>query len=86
MSQKAVYASKRIEKSPKGDKLDLNIQLFAKNSKEYETVILPKKEYSKVMHELSTNLTDEQRTKKVFSKATGDYIYTVEKIKIDEDL
>lgn len=35
VNQKAVYSSKRIEKPPKDDKLNLNIQLFAKNVKDY---------------------------------------------------
>lgn len=30
------------------------------------------------MSEIATNLTEDQRNKKVFSKHIGDYIYTVE--------
>lgn len=58
--------------------LKLNIQLFAKKSSEYKTVELPKDEYGKVMHEISTNLTKEQSSHKMFSKSIGDYIYLIE--------
>ena len=58
--------------------LKINIQLFARPSKEFPTVFLPKKEYAHVMSELETHITLEQRRKKVFRKAIGDYIYTVE--------
>ena len=82
---------------PKSSKLKPNIQLFAKKVEDFETVILPTKEYAHVMSEIATNLTKEQSKRKVFSKAIGDYIYTVEnkgfgnyrvikKIKIDEDM
>lgn len=57
---------------------DTNIQLFAKRSEDFETVQLPKKEYVHVMSEISTNLTEEQKSKRVFSKNIGDYVYTVE--------
>lgn len=60
----------------KGSKIDL--QLFAKKPSDYETVFLPKDEYGKVMHEISTNLTAEQNSRKMFSKRIGDYIYFVE--------
>lgn len=58
--------------------LKLNVQLFAKKSSEYKTVKLPKDEYGKVMHEISTNLTKEQSSHKMFSKSIGDYIYLIE--------
>ena len=47
-------------------------------SEDFATIILPKNEYSHVMNEIATNLTEEQSKKKVFSKHIGDYIYTVE--------
>lgn len=82
---------------PKNSKLKVDIQLFAKKVEDFETVVLPKKEYAHIMSEIATNLTKEQSKKRVFSKAIGDYIYTVEnkgfgnyrvikKIKIDEDM
>ena len=63
--------------------LKLNIQLFAKKSSEYKTVKLPKAEYGKVMHEVVTNASKEQLSKKVFSKCIGDYIYTFENLNGD---
>lgn len=57
--------------------LPINLQLFAHSSKSFPTVILPKSEYAHVMSEIETNITPEQRRKKVFRKAIGDY-YTVE--------
>ena len=86
-----------LTKSPKRSNLIPNIQLFAKKSKDFPTVILPKQEYAHLMSEIATNLTKEQSSKKVFSKCVGDYIYTIEnhgfgdyrvikKIKIEEDL
>ena len=58
--------------------LKINIQLFAKPSEDFPTVILPKAEYAHIMSELETNITLEQRSKKVFKKAIGDYYYTIE--------
>ena len=58
--------------------LKLNVQLFTKKSSEYKTVKLPKDEHGKVMHEISTNLTKEQSSHKMFSKSIGDYIYLIE--------
>lgn len=86
-----------LEKSGKSSILKLSMQFFAKEAKDFKTVILPKKEYAHVMSEISTNITKEQSSKTVFSKAIGDYIYTVEnkgfgeyrvinKVKIEEDL
>ena len=63
--------------------LKLNVQLFAKKSSEYKTVKLPKDEYGKVMHEVVTNASKEQLSKKVFSKCIGDYIYTFENLNDD---
>ena len=61
-----------------GTSLRIDIQHFAKSSKEYPTIILPKREYAHIMSELETNITLEQRSKKVFRKAIGDFYYTVE--------
>lgn len=38
---------------------------------------LSKEEYGQIMHELNTNLTKEQRKKKIIKKAIGNYYYTV---------
>lgn len=56
----------------------MNLQFFAKSSKDYETVVLPKDEYAHVMSELNTHLSDEQRKQKVVTKAIGNYNYTIE--------
>lgn len=69
---------KTVAKIKNSDKMEIGLQFFAKKSQDFETVILPKKEYAHVMSEISTNLTKEQASKKVFSRAIGDYIYTVE--------
>lgn len=59
--------SEKVEKSSKRDKI---------KSRERKEVQLPKNEYAQVMHELNTNLTEEQRKKKIISKNIGDYKYT----------
>ena len=56
----------------------MNLQLFARKSKEFDTIRLPKKEYGKVMHELNTHMSDEDREKPVITKAIGKYVYTIE--------
>lgn len=61
-----------------GTTLKIDIQHFAKSSKDFPTIILPRREYAHVMSELETNITLEQRSKKVFKKAIGDFYYTVE--------
>lgn len=43
-----------------------------------EEIRLPKNEYAHIMSEIATNLTKEQTSKRIFSKAIGDYIYTIE--------
>lgn len=67
-----------ISKDDGNNSLEPELQLFAKKPSEYKTVFLPEKEYSKVMHEISTNLTNEQNNSKMFSKHIGEYIYFVE--------
>ena len=67
-----------IDKSKKSATLKINIQLFAKNVEDFETIILPKKEYAHIMSEIATNITEEQSKKKVIKKLIGDYCYTVE--------
>ena len=47
-------------------------------SSDYETVYLPADEYATVMHEINTNLSAENRSKKVVTKAIGDYYYSFE--------
>jgi SPP1 gp7 family putative phage head morphogenesis protein len=69
---------KTVENSQKGSKIKLGIQFFARSSKDYKTVELPKQEYAHVMSELATHLTATQRKQKVITKAIGKYIYTIE--------
>ena len=72
---------KALENTDGSNKIGLKnvgIQFFARKSKDYPTIQLPKKEYGHVMHELATNLTEKQHSMKVVKKAIGDYIYTVE--------
>lgn len=53
-------------------------QLAKRSSKDFETIILPKKEYAQLMSELATNMTKEEKRQFVVSKPVGDYVYTVE--------
>ncbi len=54
------------------------MKAFAKGSKDFPTVFLPKQEYAHVMSEIATNLAAEQEAKSVFRKPIGEYIYTIE--------
>lgn len=58
--------------------LPIDIQLFAKKSSDFTTVILSKEEYAHVMSEINTWATKSQMSKKAFSKPIGNYVYTVE--------
>ena len=69
---------KAVEKSQDGSKIKLGLQFFARNSKDYKTIQLPKQEYAHVMSELATHMTAAQRKQKVVTKAIGNYIYTIE--------
>lgn len=82
-TKKYLVAAKKISLDISGEKGTMStkgvgLQLFAKSSKDYETIVLPKQEYAHVMSELATHLTAEQHKKKVVNKAIGAYIYTVE--------
>jgi SPP1 gp7 family putative phage head morphogenesis protein len=69
---------KAVENSQNGSKIKLGLQFFARNSKDYKTIELPKQEYAHVMSELATHMTAAQRKQKVVTKAIGEYIYTIE--------
>lgn len=60
------------------DDIISSVKTFAKGSKDFPTVFLPKQEYAHVMSEIATNITKEQSQKSVFEKAIGNYVYTVE--------
>lgn len=64
----------KVEKSSRRDKI---------KSRERKEVQLPKEEYAQVMHELNTNLPDELRKKKNFTRAIGNNIYTIINNKFD---
>jgi len=48
------------------------------DSSKYKPVEFPKEEYARVIHELNTNLTQEQRKKKQITRAIGSTVYTIE--------
>lgn len=79
---KIFQGAKTVTKSsivnPATDDIISSVKAFAKGSKDFPTVFLPKQEYAHVMSEIATNITKEQSQKSVFEKAIGNYIYTVE--------
>lgn len=58
--------------------MKINLQFFASDSKDYDTIFLPKEEYAKIISEFNTNMSDKQRKQKVVTKAIGNYYYTIE--------
>lgn len=76
--QCARTAAKSSIVNPATDDIISSVKAFAKGSKDFPTVFLPKQEYAHVMSEIATNITKEQSQKSVFEKAIGNYIYTVE--------
>lgn len=76
--QGARTAAKSSIVNPATDDIISSVKAFAKGSKDFPTVFLPKQEYAHVMSEIATNITKEQSQKSVFEKAIGNYIYTVE--------
>ena len=75
---------KSLAKSTKSGTMKMNLQFFARNSRDYKTITLPKDEYAHVMSELNTHLSDEQRKQKVVTKAIGNYYYTIENNGFDD--
>lgn len=76
--QGARTAAKNSIANPATDDIISSIKTFAKGSKDFPTIFLPKQEYAHVMSEIATNITKEQSQKSVFEKAIGNYVYTVE--------
>ena len=76
--QGARAATKNSIANPATDDIISSIKTFAKGSKDFPTIFLPKQEYAHVMSEIATNITKEQSQKSVFEKAIGNYVYTVE--------
>lgn len=62
-------SSSGIEKSSKRAKIE---------SSKHPTVELPKEEYAQVMHELNTNLTNEQKKEKILRRYIGNHRYIIE--------
>ena len=62
------FLENKVEKQSKRDKI---------KKRDRKEVKLPKAEYAKVMHELNTNLTKEQRRKKRITRFIDNYIYTI---------
>ena len=56
----------------------LNIQNFAKSSRQYATIKISKREYATVTHELNTWLKHDEVIGTTVKKTIGDYIYTIE--------
>lgn len=48
--------------------IDEGIRFKSMDSKDFETIFLPKDEYAHVMHELNTHASDEQRAMRIFTK------------------
>lgn len=59
----------KVEKSQRSDKI---------RKRTRKEVQLPKDEYAKVIHELNSNLSKEERKKKSITKAIGNHLYTIE--------
>ena len=59
-------------------RFSLDIQYFAKSSRDYTTIKLPTAERLRVDSELNTWLRHDEVVGTVTGKAIGDYIYTVE--------
>ncbi len=76
--QGARTAAKSSIVNTANDDIISSIKTFAKGSKDFPTIFLPKQEYAHVMSEIATNITKEQSQKSVFEKAIGNYVYTVE--------
>ena len=68
----------QLTNDDKSSTLKPDIQLFALKPSDFETIILPTKEYAHVMSEINTNITEEQLKQRVVSKNIGDYVYTFE--------
>lgn len=58
----------KVEKSQRSDKI---------RKRTRKEVQLPKDEYAKVIHELNSNLSKEERKKKSITKAIGNHLYTI---------
>ena len=72
-------AGKTLAKNTKSGIISSEVQQIPKfSSKDIKTVVLPKQEYAHVMSELSTHMSEAQRSQPIVKKAIGDHVYTVE--------
>ena len=82
MRHNASFSEDKHPRDEKGRFAEKGLAFADKTSKmksrRRKEVRLPPKEYAKVMHELNTNLTKEERNKKHLVKHIGDYTYYVE--------
>lgn len=76
--QGARTATKSSIVNPATDGIISSVKTFAKGSKDFPTVFLPKQEYAHVMSEIATHLTPKRDAEQVFRQAIGKYVYTVE--------
>lgn len=53
----------------------IGLQFFAKRASSRKTVRLSQSEYSHIMHEVATWITEEQKNSSVFHKNIGQYTY-----------
>ena len=65
--------SKNSLKNPRNNG---KVKTSRKIDRQHREVKLPKEEYAKVVSELNTNLTEEERAKPVLQRAIGNYLYT----------
>lgn len=72
------FATFRLKPAAKPSKIKEQGQRSLSRTKSYPTILLPKKEYGKVMHELNNNLSKAERDRFIVTKAIGDYVYTIE--------
>lgn len=82
MRHNASFSEDKHPRDEKGRFAEKGLAFADKTSKmksrRRKEVRLPPKEYAKVMHELNTNLTKEERNKKHLVKHIGDYAYDIE--------
>ena len=72
------FATFRLKPAARPSKIKAQAQRNLRRTDDCPTILLPKKEYGKVMHELNNNLTKEERNRFIITRAIGDYMYTIE--------
>ena len=54
-----------------------NFEQKIKSAYRMKQIFLPREEYALVMHELNSNMSDEDRESMIVTKPIGDYVYAV---------